>query len=256
MSAANNQKISPMNIKKNLCVLALLAGASMAMAQVGTPITTVSIVTENLPTFTNQWLQSITVGADTYGTDILRPGTSSGPGWSGTIANMADFNLQTRATSTTSGSGGYPLDTVLFGGANWTDSNGSLLDFFLFEAASGANPDDISIAPIFTDDTIGTAVNLATTVGSPVGWGNTGLIMFSQQSGNNIVGIAWSITDMKDALGNNLTTSSVIKGIRFGFVSGGIDPQEFLAVVPVPEPSTMALALLGLGGLALFRKRS
>jgi MYXO-CTERM domain-containing protein len=246
-----------MKISKILCSVAFLASASMAMAQF-TPITVVSYNTEALPTFTNQWLQSITVGSDTYLSNNLAPGTSSSPvdtGWNATVANMADFNLQTRTTSTTSGSGAYPFNTVLFGGGNFTGFNGSLLDFFLFEAAGGGNPDDISIAPIFTDDTVGTYVNLPTTI-TAGGWGNTGLVMFNQQSGNTIAGIAWDITDMKDAGGNSLSSTATIKGISFGFVAGGIDPIEFLAVTPVPEPTTMALALLGLGGLALFRRRS
>lgn len=237
-----------MNIKKTLCPLAFLASASLAMAQF-TPVDSVVVNQEwtGSGTGTNFWLQSITAGGNTYAANILATGTTTGflP-----LGNVDDWNLSTLST----GNPVLPTTTTLFGGANWTDSNGSLLDFFLFEASGSGNPDDITIAAIFTDDTFGMGV-VAPTIVSPTGWGNTGFLMTIQQTGQNLTGLAWSITDLKDASGINLTTSSVIKGIAIT-AGNGIDPTGFFAVVPVPEPSTMALALLGLGGLNLFRKRS
>jgi len=237
-----------MKTKQTLSILAMMASASVAMAQF-TPITSVGVIQEwtGSGTGTNFWLQSITAGANTYFTNGLAPGTSSGWALNG---NIDDWNLSTLAT----GNPTLPVRTVLFGGANWADSNGSLLDFFLFEASSGANPDDISIAAIFADDSLGVSVVAPTTV-NPTGWGDTGLLMTIQQTGQNLTGLAWSITDLKDAGGNFLTTSDVIKGIAIT-AGNGIDPTGFFAVSPVPEPGTMALALLGLGGLVLFRKRS
>jgi hypothetical protein len=243
-----------MKIRNNLCVLAFLASASMALAQF-TPVTSVGILQEwtGSGTGTNYWLQSITAGGDTYFTNGLAYGTTTAAGptlWSNP-GSIDDWNLATGS----SGNPGLPSTTILFGGANWTDSNGSKLDFFLFEASASANPDDISIAAIFTDDSFGQSI-VAPTIVSPTGWGNTGILMNSLfQSGQALTGLAWSITDLKDALGNNLTTSSVIKGIAIT-AGNGIDPAGFYAVVPVPEPSTMALALLGLGGLFISRKRS
>jgi hypothetical protein len=243
----NKQQFNRMKIRKILCVSAILASASMAMAQF-TPIDSVVVNQEwtGSGTGTNFWLQSITAGGNTYFTNGLAFGTTSAfPTGSG---NVDDWNLSTLST----GNPVLPITTTLFGGANWTDSNGSLLDFFLFEASASANPDDISIAAIFTDDSLGLSVVAPTTV-APAGWGNTGLLMTIQQTGQNLTGLAWNITDLKDASGINLTTSSVIKGIAIT-AGNGIDPTGFYAVVP--EPSTMALALLGLGGLALLRKRS
>jgi hypothetical protein len=237
-----------MKTKQTLSILALMASASVVLAQF-TPVTSVDVVQEwtGSGTGTNLWLQSITAGGNTYFTNRLAPGTSSG--WA-LNANIDDWNLSTLAT----GNPPLPVTTVLFGGANWTDSNGSLLDFFLFEASGSGNPDDISIAAIFTDDSLGVSI-AAPTIVDPAGWGNTGYLMTIQQSPQPLTGLAWSITDLQDAAGINLTTSSVIKGIAIT-AGNGIDPTGFFAVTPVPEPGTMALALLGLGGLVLFRKRS
>ena len=224
----------------------------MGMAQF-TPITNVVISQEwtGSGTGTNFWLESITAGGNTYATNGLAFGTTSVSVGAppANISNMDSWNLSTIATPFTAGN--LPIRTVLFGGANWTDSNGSLLDFFLFEASSGANPDDITIAAILPGGGLGLSIT-APTIVAPAGWGNTGFLMTIQQTGQNLTGLAWSITDLKDGLGNFLTTSDVIEGIA---ITGGngIDPAGFYAVVPVPEPS--ALALLGLGGLALFRKR-
>jgi hypothetical protein len=243
--------IGETKMKQTLSILAMLAGASTAMAQF-TPVTSVTVLEEwtGSGTGTNYWLQSITAGANTYLTNGLVTGTSEG--WA-LNANIDDWNLSTLA----SGNPPLPVRTINFGGGLWTDSNGVGLDFFLFEASANVGttgPDDISIAAVFADDSLGQSIT-APTIVSPTGWGNTGFLMTIQQTGQALTGLAWSITDLKDALGNNLTTSSVIKGIAIT-AGNGIDPTGFFAVTPVPEPSTVALAILGLGGLVLFRKRS
>jgi hypothetical protein len=239
------------HLKKSLLALGFVASASVAMAQF-TPITNVTVIQEwtGTGTQTNLWLQSITAGGNTYFTNRLATGTTTGFLPAG---NADDWNLSTLGT----GNPTLPTTTTLFGGAvNWTDSNGSGLDFFLFEASGSANPDDISIAAILPGGSLGQSI-VAPTIVDPAGWGNTGFLMTIQQTGQALTGLAWSITDLKDGSGVNLTTSSIIEGIAIT-AGNGIDPCGFFAVVPVPvpEPSTMALALLGLGGLALFRKRS
>jgi len=250
-----------MKIRNNLCVLAFLASASMAMATIA-PVASVTI--NNVPGSPPQyWLQSIMVGSDTFNLSSLATGTSSGTATGGgapynNIGNMDNFDLNLFAAR--SGQTPPEITTLLFGGANWVDSNGALADFFLFEASGGGNPDDVGVAAIFTDDSVGIAIDLPQTV-SATGWGNTGLsISAAVNNGQPITGVSWDITDLKDASGNFLTSSSVIKGIRImnttlNTQASGLDPCLLAAVVPVPEPGTMALALLGLGGLALFRKR-
>jgi hypothetical protein len=241
------------HMKKTLLILGFAASTSMAMAAF-TPVTN-AVINTVVGSPDQYWLQSIMAGGNTYGTNGLATGTTTTlPTTPASTPLMDNFNLNDLASGF--GAGNLPIRTVLFGGVNWTDSNGSLLDFFLFEASGSANPDDITIAAIFTDDSLGANV-VCPTIVDPAGWGNTGLTIGvgAPQAGQAITGLAWSITDLKDALGNNLTTLSVIKGIAIT-AGNGIDPTSFSAVVaPVPEPSTMALALLGLGGLAVFRKR-
>lgn len=248
-----NQQFIRMKIRKILCASAFLASASMAMAQF-TPITSVVVNQEwtGSGTGTNLWLQSITAGGNTYATNGLGTGTTTGNP-SLTFPVIDDWNLSTlqpNIGNIPTGNASLPIKTVLFGGANWTDSNGSLLDFFLFEVGTG---DSITLAAILPGGGLG--VGVVRSSGGAGGWGGSLYPSTITQTGQNIVGIGWSITDLLDAGGANLTTSSVIEGIAIT-AGGGIDPAGFFAVVPVPEPTTMALALLGLGGLALFRKRS
>ena len=59
----------------------------------------------------------------------------------------------------------------------------------------------------------------------PNGWGNTGVTIGpgAPQSGQNVAGLCWDITDLKDASGNAFSYTTVIKGIAItaGF---GVDP--------------------------------
>ena len=48
-------------------------------------------------------------------------------------------------------------NTSLFGGANWSDSNGAAADFFIFEASGN---DTLNVAPIFADDSVGQYVEI------------------------------------------------------------------------------------------------
>jgi hypothetical protein len=212
-------------MKKVLHALALAMSASVAMAAFG-PVESVTI--NNVPgTPPKYLLQSITAGGgQTYPLSGLAYGSTIGSPSGGSIANMVDFDLNTVST----GNGSW-TKTVLFGGINFTDSNGSLPDFFLFEAAGSGNPDDVSVAAIFTDDTIGMAV--ACPVDVATGWGNPGLPNVNSpiNNGQPILGLAWDITDLKDALGNPLPAGSTIKGIQI-LPGSNIDPCGFYAVVP------------------------
>jgi hypothetical protein len=170
-------------------------------------------------------LQGITVGTYTV-TGLVTGTTTSSP--SVAQGNVDDFDLDTLSSGYT-----YPIQTVLFGGQNFVSTNGSSPDFFLFEAGSG-DPDDVAVTPIFPDGSLGTAVNLPTTV-NPAGWGDTGYRMVSQQAGQWIMGVSWDITDMKDAAGSKLSPSAVIKGIRITQIAGGLDPCGFFAAIGTPS---------------------
>jgi hypothetical protein len=227
-------------MKKIMCLMVFLALASMAMAA-WVPVTS---VTCNNPTGTAPYiLQSLTVGTvppTTVTVDKLRFGTTSA-GSGTTQANMDDYNLNNLFAGWA-----YPLQTVLFGGKEFFSTNGSLPDFFLFEA--GGNPDDVFIAPIFPDNTQGMPIALATDINA-TGWGLTGYVIAPTfpQAGQTITGVSWDITAMLDASGNPLSPNAVIKGIRI--TSGaGIDICTFLAAIPMaqigqahtPVPTDMA----------------
>ncbi len=202
----------------------------MAMAAFG-PVT--GITFNNIPGTPPQYmLQSITAGGNTYVLNTLAYGATVGSPSGGSIASIDDFNLNSVST----GNGSW-TKTVLFGGANFTDSNGSLPDFFLFEASPNitTGPDDVSIAAIFPDDSLGMAVVCPTDV-TPTGWGYTGYRTGGGTPVNNdqfINGLAWDITDLKDAAGNFLPAGSTIKGIQI-LPGSSIDPCGFYAVVPAP----------------------
>jgi hypothetical protein len=213
-------------MKNPFAILLFASTTSFTMAAF-TPVTTISVADVGQV----RTLQSITIGADVYSALGLATGTTSIPGGTAppNIGNMDTFNLNSLATPLA----GPAVRTINFGGTNWTKTGTKPLDFFIFEAAGSSNPDDITIAAILPGGTLGQGV-VAPTVIDPAGWGNTGLTMTgSQQSGQPLVGLAWSITDLKDASGNNLTNLSVIEGIAIigGF---GIDVAGLYAVVPPP----------------------
>ena len=79
---------------------------------------------------------------------------------------------------------------------------------------------------------------------------NLGMALFDPPSIGTSADTAFETTAAGDFLVNNPAGSS------FNF--GGNPPANFffgVSVVGVPEPSTIALAVLGLGGLMLFRRR-
>jgi len=238
-------------MKKSMYLMVFMVLASMAMATIG-PIT--SVATNDVGVSPNQqkFLQSITVGTDTvtslvYGTTTQYWGTPIVP-LLRPLIDDTDLNTGYGRTSGTHGE----LETVLFGGKNFFSTNGSLPDFFLFEGAGtgSGNPDDVAIAAVLTNGTLGAAVELPTGMS---GWGNCGILTGSFQNGQTIAGICWDITDLKDAAGSNLASNAKIKGVRIVHTAtrtqaSGIDVSSFCAAPQVvlrgqahtPVPTDMA----------------
>ncbi len=159
-------------------------------------------------------LTSITVGTYTVSANDLQTGATAG------ASAVDNLNLYSYTTLVN------PLDTLMFGGSLWSNTNGDEPDFFVFE---GGGNDSGTISAIFSDDSVGQSVNFTSGV-----WGNS----TGYKSGANQLnyGFAFAITDLKDTNGTNLTNSSVIKGIRVA--SGGIDPTCICAVVVGSQPNS------------------
>lgn len=205
-----------------LALVAILAAvaATPALAEI-VPITSVT-TTLTAGTPDTIILDSFTAGGTLYTTATdLSLGTSVKTDLSDlngrVIGNQDNFDLNllfSRGASATDNA----WNTSSFGGENnWYDTNGSAADFFVFEA--GGN-DSISVAPIFADNSVGQTVAISTKivdeVGGPVNWGNTGVTITGDTlNGQTIYGVAFAVTDLKDASGTALTNDTVIKGLAF-----------------------------------------
>ncbi len=156
-------------MKKILSVLAFAASASLAMAAF-TPITGITYNTSGGGPTVRTLTSLTTLDGDTFNANGLANGTTSTTGnvptGNGAMARMDNFDINDLATGFNN-----TIKTVLFGGVNFSNFNGTLPDFFIFEGAGGANPDDISIAAIFTDDTLGQSVVAPTSRRQPSGMG-------------------------------------------------------------------------------------
>jgi autotransporter-associated beta strand protein len=222
-------------MKKYLSVLALAVSASLAMAAF-TPITGVTYTPSGggptVRTLTSLTTSTNGVTADVFNANGLANGTTSTTGTvptgNGGMARMDNFDINDLATGFNN-----TILTTNFGGINFSNFNGSLPDFFIFEGASGANPDDISIAAVLADGSLGQSV-VAPTIIATNGWGNTGEVITDGllQNGQTVAGLCWKLEDLKDGSGNQLSSTTVIQGIAItaGF---GIDP---LAVLAASQP--------------------
>jgi hypothetical protein len=172
------------------------------------------------------FVESITVDGHTVGADALSCGKSLGEtsnplaGGNATAAaddlNLASYFARAQV--------GDPRWDIALG--NWTDTNGDGPDFFVFEV--GGN-DPIEVAPIFADGSQGVLVPLS-------GWNATG---FSAVGGPNVgqevAGLAFHITDLRQPDGQPMSSGAAIRGIRI--VGSTIDGAAFAAVDPLGSPA-------------------
>ena len=226
--------------RKLICLafFALVVMAAPVEAAVE-PITSVVVrQVDNPGGAPNFWLESITVGSYTVTVDELVTGTSTGvataqPAPYDDITAADNFDLNLFAGRSNEDPPTHQIKE-LGGQLTWTDTNGDNPDFFVFE--TGANQ-DINIEAILPGGTIGQTVSVPTAT-----WGDTGLDITNDggpHNGQSISGIAFAITDLLDAEGNNLTNSSIIEGIQI--TSNGYDPTCVCAITPVVPGVTITV---------------
>jgi hypothetical protein len=182
-------------------------------------------------------LDSFTAGGTLYttATDLVA-GTSVDTGTlggqSGVVGNQDNFDLNLIYSRGGNSGLNATWTTVSFGGANWSDSNGSDEDFFVFEA--GGN-DSISVRPIFVGGGVGQYTVLSTK-GGIVNWGSTGVTITGPiRTGDTIYGLGFAITDLKNGAGAALTNSDVIMGLDFNGFNTDIASISAVAVPATPS---------------------
>ncbi len=192
------------------------------------PVT--GVVIANPPGSPPFQLESVTVGSYTVARGDLRTGTSTGgtldPLYPITFADNFDLNSYVPRNT--------PGDVWevrgLGGQTTWTDTNGPDVDFFIFEAGSN---DDLLIQAILPGGIYGTPVEFL-----KAGWGATGYSAVGGANKNQpIGGLAFEVTELLDDLGQPLSRSTAIEGIRID--SGTVDPGLLAAVMPdapLPPP--------------------
>ena len=212
-------------------VLVLAMAVPICSAAVG-PIT--SITTDNPDGSPPYNILSITVGSYTVAADQLATGTTYQANIGGALHPfMDDFDINTALNY-----GGTSFVTVNFGGGLWSNSNGDDPDFIVFESGGEAG-DTPTFRAVFPDESLGQGVQF------PSDWGATGYIRDAavandgkDMNGQQLHGMAFSITDLLDVSGNPLSANSVILGLQYE--RGGMDPVGLFAVVPpiqAHEPS-------------------
>lgn len=166
---------------------------------------------------------TLTTGNQTYERHELMVGESTGGytdfGGQG-FPTLASDNLNL-ATYFSRSSASDPTWTVDLGA--WTNTNGALDDFFVFEV--GGN-DAVTVRAIFPSGSLGQPVTLSGYV--PTGY----YVPAGLNLGQHVKGIGFSITDLENGSGQNLSSSTTIAGLRFE--SGNIDGSVFCAVDPDP----------------------
>ncbi|MHC4519486.1 MAG: discoidin domain-containing protein [Planctomycetota bacterium] len=212
--------------RQYLAWVVLLAGVSSICSAAVVPID--SITTDNPPGSPPYNIESVTVGGYTVQADRLATGTTTFGTIGGTEApENDDFDINTALNWNL---GATPWFTVNFGGGLWQDSNGDAPDFLLFESGGNAG-DQPTFQAVFPDESFGQGVQF------PSSWGPTGYNRDAavandavDMNGQQLHGLAFSITDLLDANGDPLPADTVILGLKFE--RGGTDLVSLFAVIP------------------------
>ena len=180
------------------------------------------------------WLEGFTFIDHNTPLDDLVLGESSGVvnvADGGDITSLDDFDLNSYAPR--NGASPPELQTRNFGGSPiWQNTNGDGYDFFIFEV--GRN-DEFAVQAILPGGVFGQKVIVPKARWEPTVAAEPDIALNADGGANNnqqIGGIAFKVTDLKDENGDPLTNESIIEGLQF--TSPGMDPACVCAVVGSP----------------------
>jgi len=172
------------------------------------------------------YVQRLSVGG--YSLDVYRLGTGGSDGevsfdeLDGFAVHAVD-NANLTIYFARSGVGDEAWD-VSFGAGPWSNTNGDAPDFFVFEA--GGN-DSVHAAPVLEGGSVGQAVTFSS-------WSGTGYVLeYGPNSGQEIHGLAFRHTELRDAAGAPLAPGDRLVGLELR--AAGIDGAALLFVDPDPD---------------------
>ena len=189
-------------------------------------------------TLNGSHIESVTMGGETIPASRLFLGMSTGASEflsAGALPIVAadDLDLSSYFARSNGASPEWDIDL-----GSWSDSNGTLPDFFVFEV--GGN-DNLDVQAVFEDGSLGQSVIISnwTSVGYSVATG--------PNSGQAVKGLSFGCHDLKDAAGAFLNPGTTLRGIRI--TSPTVDGAAFLAtgnLAPV-QPMVIPIPIGGAG---------
>ncbi len=121
---------------------------------------------------------------------------------------------------------------------SWSDTNGVLPDFFLFEVGGD---DEITVAPRFTDGSVGRDIAID-------GWTSTGYAApVGPNKGQLVYGLSFAHGDLRYADGTRLQPDEELTGLLFR--SASVDGAAFLFVDPAPADQADGDASVSIHGV-------
>jgi len=108
----------------------------------------------------------------------------------------------------------------------------------------------VSVQAVLGSGILGAAISITPTTD----WNNVAAATLAANA-QGVWGTSFGLTDLLDESGVNLTLGTTIRGFVIGAQNAADFSDIYANVVAVPEPTTFALAGLGLAGLLILRRR-
>jgi hypothetical protein len=243
-------------MKKILTATLCLAAGTMLLQAQGLILLNQTLVTVH----TNSALSTFAGGTETGGTSGNAPGLLSGGHfyYQLLLAPMSTFTADTHSSTNPLASGwyapaAYPLATNTVGPGTIAGSGGALGGAVATWANGGASATSDTQGTELQFLLVGWSANLGTS------WTTVSGELAGSWSGNSLANQFFGVSQMGFGYSGGGQTPASLAASLFGVTTampGGLSQGfSLFEVIPVPEPSTMALA--GLGGLSLllFRRR-